>query len=248
MPFSASDCRSRTVNDPELEREGRSSVVSRRVSSARLRLEGVRGQAARVRQGTSDMAELPESTVNFYADELTTHGYQLLERVHSGVACEIYRVSRLQQQPREDAFSRQSERTVGIRKLPVQCLLTIGLYRTVQIERESPQRQYILCSQIVRKIADEFIKSAHEALYCAIVKEILFRGMPLSYFSERPVFQFLLNLLAHVSVNLIDNESYACPCFLDAYMLWKIMWTLKNSSRLIIFIHHINGSMIIKQR
>ena len=122
MAFSASELRrSRTVrrHDVQLETEGRSSTVGRGACDLRV-MEGVRGQRARMRQASGQVAE---PAVNLYAEELAAHSFQLREHVRSGIACEMYRVSRLPRERRDVIASSQAATAVGIRKLPVQCSL-----------------------------------------------------------------------------------------------------------------------------
>jgi len=103
-----------------LDREDRTSIASGGLVRSSSLVDGVRGQAARVHQSFSDMAEPLDSMAKLYADDLAAHGYQLHERVHSGVACEIYRVSRLPQQRHDVTLSSYSATEAGIRNLPVQ--------------------------------------------------------------------------------------------------------------------------------
>jgi len=86
-------------------------------------IEGVRGQAAKVLRGRVTGTELAISDLDQYADDLATRGYQLHERLRSGVVWETYRASTLPRQPRDVTSSGHLATEDGVRKLPLQCTL-----------------------------------------------------------------------------------------------------------------------------
>jgi len=76
-------------------------------------IEAVRGEAKLFHGGVGGM-ELAASTVDQYADDLATRGYQLHERLRTGVAptgvsWEIYRASSLPRQPSDVAYKQTEQ-------------------------------------------------------------------------------------------------------------------------------------------
>ena len=109
------------VTEPRDDSEVQSLIIGRGVSGVQ-RVEGVRGRAAKVlHRGLSGTV----LDVDIYVDELASRGYQLHECLHAGLSSQVYRASRMQQQPLDITSSSQLTTEDEVCNMPVKCALDL---------------------------------------------------------------------------------------------------------------------------